>query len=776
MKMLSEKDMQKLLIQRSETATLDYKRALPGKGLKTCNFLDLLKDLVGMANTDGGTIVFGVEDANYRPIGLKGKRTLDEINLTQAFETYLGCRPEFYLTFYEWKGKNFTFLTIPKRQIPLVFHKPAQCTICQNKAPSKHFYPGATFIRNGSQTVLAPERWYIERLRDLNLQERKSSSILCNLPGRHLIYDRFVGREENLKRIIELLKDERRRISWISGSGGIGKTALAYRVAEEIIANENLIGELDYLVWVSAKDDALTLSGVEKRQPTLNSLSDLVMAIDQTTDYAAGISTQHIAVVRSASDALDLLNNILCHWTGLLILDNLETLQDEEVFRFLQQLPGKSRALITTRQATDLWGGDTVNLAPMTNIEAVTLIKTEALRCGNSWLEANENAIQDVLEISGRIPLAIRLIVPRLDSNKNLKSYRAQSAAHHSKLLEFCYERTFNTLTEEEQELLFAVSIFENGASLSDLSFMLDVSEYDYNRYDEFKRALSVLWRNSLVLVHIDEIEPPRYEFHNLVREYVLKKLSTNTRIKRKLRDRFELLEQHKLEGIRKMPQEAFELYNSSQDYKGAIWVIEKCLSFEPNNVEALLTRIKIELSERINLNSAINAAETILNCCKDGSSEWIQAVLAIAEIDLSFGSINKALENTIEAISRLRRLGKFNAQLTLCVANCYLKLAFSPEVNKEDIRPNLLESADYAKEAFLQAHKAKEHNLKLDSLLIWAMAEKHINPPVAYQVAELGIKYGGQLKQKFEEIRNEVRRELKGLPKNDLLHLPLDL
>ncbi len=629
--MLTEKEMQRLLTQRSETATLDYKRALPNKGQKTCNFLDLLKDLVGMANTDGGTIVFGVEDKKYSPIGLKGRRTLDEADLTQAFESYVDCRPDFNITFYCWKGKEFAFLTIKKRKHPLMFHKPAKCFFCGDRAPSKHFYPGATFIRKGSQTVAAPTHWFANRLKDLNLLEPATPSIMNNLPSRHLIYDRFVGREEGLKGVINLLIDERRRITWISGSGGIGKTAIAFRTAEEILASNNLIGELDYLVWVSAKDDALTLSGVEKRQPTLSSLSDLVKAIDQTTDNASDISTQHISVVRNASDALELLNSVLSDWTGLLILDNLETIQDDEIFRFLQQLPGKTRALVTTRQSTDRWGADTVKLDPMTNIEAVTLIKTEALRCGNSWLEGNEDAIQQVLKLSGRIPLAIRLIVPKLTSHKDLKSYKALSGVHHNELLDFCYERSFKPLKPDQKELFFAISMFENGASLNDLSFMIDVSEYDYKRYEDFKNSLAVLWMNSLALVRAEGVEPPRYEFHNLVREYAIKKLKTKAKIKRKLRDRFEMLEQRKLKGIKNMPNEALSLYEKSKDYKEAVSLIDTCLSYDHYNFKALLSRIKIELTEKKDLNFAKKAAETILDRCKVGLPEWLEAASAIA-------------------------------------------------------------------------------------------------------------------------------------------------
>ncbi len=770
--MLSEKEMRKFLSQRSETASLDYKRALPSQGQKTCNFLDLLRDLVAMANTNGGTIIFGVEDNNYNPIGLKGKRTLDETNLTQAFENYLACRPDFTLTFWSWKEKDFAFLTIEKRQFPLVFHKPAQCTICREKAPSKHFYPGATFVRNGSQTIAAPEHWYTDRLNDLNLLERSTQSVMNNLPSRYLIYDRFVGREPGLQKILELLKDERRRISWITGSGGIGKTAVAFRAAEKILANENLIGDLDYLVWLSAKDDALTLSGVEKRQSTLNSLSDLIKAIDRTTDHASGISQQHISIVRKATDALELLNDVLSNWTGLIILDNLETLEDEEVYLFLQHLPGKTRALVTTREAGDRWGGDTVKLEPMTNVEAIRLIKTEALRCGNSWLEANEDAVHQVLELSGRIPLAIRLIVPRLNSRSVLKSYRAVSGVYHKELLEFCYERTFNNLSEDQQYLLFSIALFDDSASLRDLTFILDVSEHDSERYENFKSSLSILWTNSLVRMHLDGIEP-RYELHNLVKEYVLRKLGSNAKTKRCLQKRFNFLEQRNLKDIRKLPSQALAVFSKNHDYNKAVSLIEKCLNYDPDNVDALLTRVNIELIEKRNLNIAMQAAGMVFNGLKVGSEKWIEAAIAIAKIESINGNTRSALENTLYALNNLRKKSCVAAQLTLLAAKYYMDIALSDKVDKENVRANFLECADYAKKAFLQSHKLKEPNLLEESLLLWAKAAKYTYPAVSYQVAELGLNLAKRKRTLFANIRYEVERELNGIPKKDLLNLP---
>src|SRR2546423_8191567 len=89
---LTEKQMIGLLTVRRETANQDYRRELPPRGYKTCASLDLLKDIVAIANIGGGVIVFGVENDNYTSVGLDRERTgkrLDETDIARAVGHYL---------------------------------------------------------------------------------------------------------------------------------------------------------------------------------------------------------------------------------------------------------------------------------------------------------------------------------------------------------------------------------------------------------------------------------------------------------------------------------------------------------------------------------------------------------------------------------------------------------------------------------------------------------------------------------------------------------------
>src|SRR5262249_52742986 len=155
-----------------------------------------------------------------------------------------------------------------------------------------------------------------------------------------------------------------------------------------------------------------------------------------------------------------------------------ETVEDNQVLRFLQRLPGTTRALATTRHSmdvVDLVTDEAVPLEPMTIEEASELVRTESLRCGNSWLESDDDSILKAGELSGRIPLAIRLIVPLLESPEALAKYRKARQVARTQLLDFCYRRTFDKLTQDERKVFLSVSLFDEGATLPEIAFVAKV-------------------------------------------------------------------------------------------------------------------------------------------------------------------------------------------------------------------------------------------------------------------------------------------------------------
>src|SRR5947209_2311017 len=149
----------------------------------------------------------------------------------------------------------------------------------------------------------------------------------------------FVGRERELEAVLNALGPATR--AWIislTGVGGIGKTELAIKAAH-MAAQKKLF---NYIIWTTAKDSWLTHEGIQYLKTQL-SVDDLLNTIIEVLEMDPRLyktsperkKEQVEAALRSAS----------C----LLIVDNLETVQDQAVIQFLKELPGSSKALVTTR-------------------------------------------------------------------------------------------------------------------------------------------------------------------------------------------------------------------------------------------------------------------------------------------------------------------------------------------------------------------------------------------------------------------------------------------
>jgi predicted ATP-dependent serine protease len=170
-----------------------------------------------------------------------------------------------------------------------------------------------------------------------------------NLPPRD--YERFVGRQQEQAELRRLLGPRSRTVVvTIDGIGGIGKSTLALESAYAFIDQYADLSEgerFEAIVWVSAKHIYLTASGIHERRQVFRTLEDVFAVIARVLDYPA--------ITRArAEEQRDIVEQALREQRTLLILDNLETVDDEELLDFLHELPEPTKALITTRHRIDV--------------------------------------------------------------------------------------------------------------------------------------------------------------------------------------------------------------------------------------------------------------------------------------------------------------------------------------------------------------------------------------------------------------------------------------
>ena len=93
-----------------------------------------------------------------------------------------------------------------------------------------------------------------------------------NLPAPE--YDEFIGRSRDITELRRIVTDTRFPVVGVTGIGGVGKTGLVRRVIDDIWLNPS--SPFEYMIWVSAKEQQLTLTGVQNIVPSLRDYEDLL--------------------------------------------------------------------------------------------------------------------------------------------------------------------------------------------------------------------------------------------------------------------------------------------------------------------------------------------------------------------------------------------------------------------------------------------------------------------------------------------------------------------
>ena len=280
----------------------------------------------------------------------------------------------------------------------------------------------------------------------------------------------FIGREVEVRRIVEYFTDGQARLLTLTGPGGIGKTRLSLRVATE------LLDTYPDGVWFIALADL--------RQPA-HVITEIAKALDLPLE--------------SAQDVMEQVVSYLLGKTLLLVLDNFEHLMEasEDVNTLLLRCP-TLRCLTTSREPLKIAGEQRFIVPPLSipsedadyealhDYESVQLFlaRAEAVAPDFQLTIDNAEAIGAICRIVDGLSLAIELTAARvramtpqniltrlkvlLDSSPSSKSSALLSTnnrdvpARHQ-TLNAVIDWSYDLLEIEEQRLLCQLSLFSGG-------------------------------------------------------------------------------------------------------------------------------------------------------------------------------------------------------------------------------------------------------------------------------------------------------------------------
>jgi tetratricopeptide (TPR) repeat protein len=285
-------------------------------------------------------------------------------------------------------------------------------------------------------------------------------------------YGTFIGREQELRQVHWLLSPESRHfLVTIDGIGGIGKSALALEVAHRYLRDYDRLPEeerFDAIIWTSAKSSVLTADGIAPRQQVTRTLEDIYTTISVTLERED--------ITRAPSDEQDeLVRRALTRQRTLLIVDNLETVDDERVNAFLRELPSPTKAIVTTRHRIDV--AYPVRLAGMPKEDGLALVAQECAKKDVALTEAESDKLYDR---TGGVPLAIVWSVAQMGYGHSVEAVLRRLGQPTSDIARFCFEGAVGHIRgKPAYKLLMALSLFATDASREALGCVADLPELD---------------------------------------------------------------------------------------------------------------------------------------------------------------------------------------------------------------------------------------------------------------------------------------------------------
>jgi len=302
-------------------------------------------------------------------------------------------------------------------------------------------------------------------------------------------YVEFVGRLEEIGDIVAMLRPyphSQFAFIAISGVGGIGKSALALEIAQRYLYRYEQLAKderFEAIIWSTAKNAILTASGIVDRSCSDYTLDEIYKDI--------AIALKREDITRSPENQVSLVYQALSEQRSLLILDNLESIDHDEVIAFLHNIPAPTKVIVTTRVKID--ATRQISLERMLEDDALHLLSATA-DVKQQYLD--EDTKRRLIAKTSGVPLAIVWSVARLSIGYLIERVLDDLSDSHGDLVRYCFEAVVMELRTEypdAHKLLLSLSLFANDASRDSLGLVADLSD---GRRDD---GLVILEKVSLV-------------------------------------------------------------------------------------------------------------------------------------------------------------------------------------------------------------------------------------------------------------------------------------
>lgn len=313
-----------------------------------------------------------------------------------------------------------------------------------------------------------------------------------NLPDPEFDDTGYIGRKNEISEIKKLINNRKNQVITIIGNGGIGKTAIIVKSLYDLIDDESC--NFDAIIWISLKTRTL-------------SKGEFVSINNSIKDIAAMyIEGEKISVSEKDLDPKENLLNFLQAFNVLLVLDNLETINNEEISGFIKQIPENSKILITSRHG--IGELEYRYILEGMSLNDSTIYFRELSKYYGLGLHKKENSEikKLVLEELYSNPLSIKWFISGIFNGLDESSL----IFNKEKLVEFCMSNVFEKLSINSKKILQLFLIENKELTHGELDFFLEI--------DEVNLRLSV---NELLTTNMIKLIKGKYILNDMARDYL---------------------------------------------------------------------------------------------------------------------------------------------------------------------------------------------------------------------------------------------------------------
>ena len=325
----------------------------------------------------------------------------------------------------------------------------------------------------------------------------------------------FYGRATELLTLQHWIVQEHCRLVTILGIGGIGKTALAIKLAEQIKAN------FDYVIWRSLRN----------APPAAEMLTTLISFISNQQEIDSSES-----IDGKISQLLTYLRSSRC----LIILDNLESILQSgyagryrsgyegygQLIRCLGETPHRSCLVLTSREKPKGLASKESKTSAIRSLQLTGLQWEDIyqLFATKDLIFSGKQEVKLLTKSYAGNPLALQMVSAAIQdvferNTTNFIAYLQQQGCLIFNDIRNLLERQLNRLSELEQEVMYWLAIEREQVAFTKLYDDLVLLESKQKLLD----TLSLLKRRSLV-----EVKSANFNQQPVVMEYITEKFVTD--------------------------------------------------------------------------------------------------------------------------------------------------------------------------------------------------------------------------------------------------------